>query len=171
MTKAGHLITGFGLSVLFGFSPFAGTFGAIFPDYDIFIAKLFGTWKANRKRSLLTAHRGVTHHFLFIPLFLLLSFYLREGNLIYFLLASFLFGYAVHLIGDLLTPLGLPYRLSYHPRIAYPLFKTGSWREYIFLFVFSAGFGFLLLDTGSIEKMIAHLFSLPVMVYEQLINP
>ncbi len=170
MTKAGHLITGFGLSVLFDFNPFAGTFGAIFPDYDILVAKLFGTWRTGKKRRLLTAHRGITHHFLFIPLFLFLSFRLKDKDLSSLLLASFLFGYSVHLIGDLFTPLGLPYRFSYYPRIAYPLFKTGSWREHIFLFFFSAVAGMALLDTGAVREMVVSLFSLPLTLYEALIN-
>lgn len=161
MTKEGHLITGLGLSLLAGYDPIVGTFGAIFPDYDLIIAKLFGTWKTNKKRRLLTAHRGITHHFLLIPILVFVCIALKDEGKPEFLFSSFAFGYTVHLFGDLLTPLGLPYRFSYYPRLSYPVFTTGSWKEYAFLFFFSVATGYLILSTGSINALTSYLFSLP----------
>ena len=170
MTKLGHVVTGFGSSVLFGFDPLLGTFGAIFPDYDIFIAKLFGTWKTNKKKRLLTAHRGFTHHFTLIPFFLFLAFLLKEKGAGYFLASSFLFGYAVHLLGDILTPLGLPYRFSYYPRISYSLFKTGSLKETLFIYLFSIGVGGYILYTDTLKNTVEYLLLYPLMVLREVAN-
>ncbi|WP_457601594.1 metal-dependent hydrolase [Hydrogenivirga sp.] len=166
MTKHGHILTGVGLSILFGFDPLMGAMGAIFPDNDIFIAKLFGTWRTNRKRKLMTAHRGFTHHLLLIPLFLSFAFIYKDKGMGMFFLSSFLFGYAVHLLGDMLTPLGLPYRLSYYPRFSYPAFTTGSWKETLFLFLFSLLVGSYILYTDKIYELVSYFISLPLTLLE-----
>ncbi len=170
MTKQGHILTGVGLSILFGFDPLSGAVGAIFPDYDILIAKFFGTWKTSKKKRLLTAHRGFTHHLFLIPLFIFLAFFYKDKGVVEFFLSSFLFGYAVHLLGDMLTPLGLPYRLSYYPRFAYPIFKTGGWGETAFLFLFALSVGTYILYTDIIYNLFNYFTSLPFILLEEVVS-
>lgn len=170
MSKQGHVLTGVGLSILLEFDPLTGALGAIFPDYDIFIAKAFGTWRTRRRKRLLTAHRGFTHHLALIPLFMFLAWYWKGGTLLEFFLSSFLFGYAIHLLGDMLTPLGIPYRLSYYPRIAYPLFKTGGWGETTFLLLFALVTGIYILYTGAIYNLFDYFTSIPFLILGQILD-
>lgn len=132
MTKTGHILTGTVIGVMVGFNPIFSGIGSIIPDKDLIIDKLIKT----RKKSLLFSHRGITHHFMLIPIFLFLSFYLKNQGQIEYLVSSVLFGYALHLITDTLTPLGIPYKLSYYPRFSFNLFKTGSIAEYMFIIFF-----------------------------------
>lgn len=129
MTKQGHIITALATALVFNFDPLTTMFASILPDKDILIEKSVKP----TKKTLFNSHRGITHHFFLIPLFLAISFAIKDINTHYFFLASFLFGYAIHLLSDIITPLGLPYLLSYYPRISLNLFKTGSKAEYILI--------------------------------------
>jgi len=123
LTKASHVIVGSLTAVGLGYDPVLAILGSIAPDFDVFLAKVFGTWKGNKRRRLFTAHRGFSHHAVLIPLTLIFSF---SGKF----MGAFFLGYFLHLICDLLTPLGLPYKFSYYPRISLKLFKTGSLEEF-----------------------------------------
>lgn len=161
MTKVGHITTGFLGALLFGFEPFSAALGSIAPDKDIHIAKMSGTWKTNKKRTLFNSHRGITHHFLLIPLLLTIAINLKNYDNLYFLLASFSFGYALHLIMDSLTPFGIPYKASFYPRFAIPLFKTGSFKEFMLLIAFVSFFVFIAYqsDYKTIHNHIAEIFN------------
>ena len=166
MTKAGHFITGFGAGVLLGYDPVFSALGSLAPDLDIFVAKLFGTWRSGVKKRLLTAHRGITHHAVLIPLFLFLSL-LMEGNPLLFFAGSFLVGYVVHLVGDMMTPLGIPYGFGYNPRASLSLFETNSWREVFFLLAFMFLCGYKMFTENFVSQflrpyaeLIAWFFSL-----------
>lgn len=141
MTKHGHLLTGLSLAVFSGSAPSFVLLGSLFPDVDVL-------WGMNRKkRTLLNAHRGITHHLLLFPLLIFLFFYSP-----YEFLKAFSLGYAGHLFFDSLTPLGLPYRASYYPRFSFSLFKTGSFLEYLILILIVLGTGYYVYENPEVWK-------------------
>jgi len=161
MTKINHIILGGLTALALGYEPALAVLGSIFPDKDILLAKLFGTWSSNKKRKLLTAHRGFTHHAILIPTFLIFSLLLGK------LWGAFFLGYTLHLICDLLTPLGIPYKLSYYPRLSFPLFKTNSILEYVFVGIISILLTFYIVEfqvyyevIGVYKTAIEEVFSL-----------
>ncbi len=121
MTKTGHLIIAGLVSYHLSLNPIPALFGAVLPDKDVI-------WGWNRKKKTLwNAHRGFTHHLFLIPLLFALYYFLYPEPLF----LSFVVGYTSHLVMDAMTPLGLPYRLSYYPRFSLNIYKTGSWKEWV----------------------------------------
>ena len=148
MTKVNHILLGGLTALALGYEPTLAILGSIFPDKDILLAKLFGTWSSNKRKRLLTAHRGFTHHAILIPVFLILSLFLGK------LWGAFFLGYALHLICDILTPLGIPYKLSYYPRLSSPLFKTNSILEYVFVGIISLLLAFYIVEFQTYYEVI-----------------
>ena len=167
MTKVNHAIVGTGTAVLIGFDPFLSLFASLLPDGDIAIARL-GAWSGARK-SLLTSHRGITHHAILIPVFILfyiIAIYLTPHPIPYFI-ASFSVGYVSHIVCDALTPLGIPYKLSYYPRFAIPLFGTGSILEHILVGVFVLCTGvYVVFNPDSLIAPVVHYISLVELVFK-----
>ena len=121
MTGIGHLIVAGVLSYHFSLNPVFALLGAVLPDKDL----VWG-WGKRKKRTLLNSHRGITHHFFIVPLLFTLYYLYPYPELL-----AFAVGYTSHLVMDAMTPLGIPYRLSYYPRFSIPVYKTGSWREWV----------------------------------------
>ncbi len=98
--------------------------GALLPDVDL----KKGLPKFRQNRTLFNSHRGITHHLLIVPLLLLLSLIVKDfvNQQAGIYLLSFTCGYASHLLLDALTPLGIPYKTGYYPRLSLKLFKTGK---------------------------------------------
>ncbi len=126
MTFGSHVLAGIVLASFLKLPILPSVFGALLPDVDLKNGLPFPS-----KRTLLNSHRGITHH----PLIPLVLFFLSLGvkdflnkNLGINLL-SFTVGYSSHLLLDLLTPLGIPYKTKYYPRLSLKLFKTGKLGE------------------------------------------
>ncbi len=125
MTAITHLTTAIALSLTVGTNPFITSIASIFPDID----KRLGL-PPRKSRNLINSHRGITHHPIFPVLFWIAFF--KTGSEV---LLSVAVGYSLHLALDSLTPLGIPYTLSYYPRISLKLIKTGSlWEVIVILF-------------------------------------
>ncbi len=101
--------------------------GSLLPDIDL----KKGLPKFRQNRTLFNSHRGITHHLFIIPFLLILSVYVKDylSEVLGEYLLSFTVGYASHLFLDALTPLGIPYKFSYYPRLSFKLFKTGKLGE------------------------------------------
>ena len=126
MTAGTHILAGVVLSSFLNLPVLPAALGSIAPDIDIKLGLPFPP-----KRTLFNAHRGITHHpavagFLFI-LSIAVKDFLNERTGIFLL--SFTVGYASHLLLDLLTPLGIPYKFKYYPRLSLKLVKTGKLGE------------------------------------------
>lgn len=146
MTAGTHVLAGVVLSSFLNLPVIPATLGSVAPDIDIKLGLPFPP-----KRTLFNAHRGVTHHpavagFLFI-LSIAVKDFLNEKAGIFLL--SFTVGYFSHLLLDILTPLGIPYKLKYYPRLSLKLVKTGKLGE---LFVI------LMLLTALIYQVKAGIF-------------
>lgn len=161
MTKVGHVIVGVSGALLLGFDPFLCTVGSIAPDKDILIARFRGTWNTKKRRTLLNSHRGITHHFYFLILCLCLILYLQKSLPYGYFISSFCLGYALHLIGDILTPLGIPYTSKYYPRLSVPVFRTNSPLEHLVV-------GVIMVVSGALIVKNPHLLYLSVSPYLQL---
>ena len=164
MTKINHAIVGAGIAIWLKLDPFISIFASLLPDTDLVIAKITGTWNSYKEKTLLNAHRGITHHVLLIPLMLVgvSSTYMFLPKLLWYPTASFCVGYIFHLLCDLFTPLGLPYKLSYYPRISLPLFKTGSSLEHVLVgsFVISTGIYIVLFPEAILASATYYLYVL-----------
>ena len=126
MTAGTHILAGIVLASYLKLPVIPATLGAIFPDVDLKKGLPFPP-----KRTLFNAHRGITHHPAVVLILFFLSILVKDlysKNLGVSLL-SFTVGYASHLFLDLLTPLGIPYKLKYYPRLSFKLFKTGKLGE------------------------------------------
>lgn len=121
MTKTSHKIIGITTAYMFGLPIIPAFIACTLPDIDT---------KWMKGNSLLTAHRGITHHVFLIVLLTVFAFVLRNT-----LFTSFALGYISHLFADMLTISGIPYWTN-KERIALKLFKTGSIAEYIFVLMF-----------------------------------
>lgn len=126
MTAGTHILAGVVLSSFLNLPLLPAALGSIAPDIDTRLGLPFPP-----KRTLFNAHRGITHHpavagFLFI-LSIAVKDFLNAKTGIFLL--SFTVGYASHLLLDLLTPLGIPYKFKYYPRLSLKLVKTGKLGE------------------------------------------
>ncbi len=126
MTTGTHIIGGVIVSLFFHLPVIPAAIGSVIPDIDI--KKGF----PKGKRTLLNAHRGITHHPL-IPITIGIgAVYIENLHPILSLnLLSFSAGYMSHLLLDMLTPLGIPYTTKYNPRISLKLLKSGKIAEII----------------------------------------
>jgi inner membrane protein len=105
--------------------------GSVLPDIDI---KWAGMYKGN---TLLTSHRGITHHVIvgaigMLSIFLIPLFF-HVPSLIMDFYKGFVVGYISHLFADTMTKSGIPY-WKHKDRIAVKLFRTRSFGEYAFVF-------------------------------------
>ena len=131
---AGGLVFGLLLNVP-GYALPLTIVGAAFPDIDLKFSTLIPP--KGKKKSLLTTHRGFTHHPLLVFALFTLWVYLEKAFPQYHFYWQFLYGFWVgylsHLVLDMLTPLGIPVGFSYYPRLKIPLMKTGGVGEKILL--------------------------------------
>jgi len=122
MTTISHLILGYISASVLSLDPVPALAGSVLPDKDL----VWGLRRAG-ERTLFNSHRGVTHHPV-IPVIMFLIYLLYFPNDLFL---SFTVGYTSHLVADSLTPLGIPYRWGYYPRLSFKLFKTGSSLEVV----------------------------------------
>lgn len=125
------------------YSPLA-LIGSLFPDLDHHNSRI--------KRNLLVkiasfpltlfGHRTWSHSLLIMA---------AIGSLLYLIpeqyeigLVAFLIGYASHIIGDWMTPAGVPLLWPIKTKFRSPLnFRTGSWIEYPFALIPLGAFGLI----------------------------
>ena len=140
-----HIAGGLVFGLLFNVPGYAlplTVIGSTFPDIDLEISTLIP--EKGKKKSLLTTHRGFTHHPLIVLFLFLLWLYLESNFPQYHFYWQFVYGFWVgylsHLVLDMLTPLGIPIAFTYHPRLKIPLMKTGSLGERFFLILLVISF-------------------------------
>ncbi len=123
MTKGTHLLSGALVALVFHLPVFPALMASVLPDIDLLL-------EFPKRRNLLNAHRGITHHPI-IPAFLLLvAVKLRPDSiLLYENLLSFSLGYFSHLLLDMFTPLGIPMLFTYYPRLSFKLVRSGGFGE------------------------------------------
>ena len=133
MTKLSHQLQGGAFSLLlFSLShdPLSFSFyaGNLLPDVDIL-------WGYGAGSGKWYSHRGATHSLLVVFFLLILGPLLAfEGNKVFLF---FSLGYANHVFFDSLSPTGVPIKLSYYPRMRYPLYRNNSLQEALLVFVTS----------------------------------
>jgi inner membrane protein len=127
MTAGTHIIGAIVCASLFGLPLIPAVVGGLLPDIDL----KKGLPKFRQNRTLLNSHRGITHHAALVPLLMFLSIAVKDfvNHTLGIHLLSFTCGYASHLLLDALTPLGIPYKHKYYPRLSLKLFKTGKLSE------------------------------------------
>ncbi len=136
MTAGTHILAGVVLASYLKLPVIPAALGSIFPDLDLSKGLPFPP-----KRTLFNAHRGITHHPILVLLLFILSIAIKDllNRTAGVFLLSFTVGYASHLILDLLTPLGIPYKTGYYPRLSLKIFKTGKIGElFVILLLLSA---------------------------------
>lgn len=108
----------------------AAIIGSLFPDLDSFNSRL----KRNILVWLLTlpltffGHRTWSHSILFWVLVTLPIFFIPVQFTLFWL--AFSVGYASHIIGDFLTPMGVPLLYPFKRKFRAPVtFRTGSFFE------------------------------------------
>lgn len=126
MTAGTHILAGIVLASYLKLPVVPAALGSILPDIDLKKGLPFPP-----KRTLFNAHRGITHHPAIVLTLFFLSISAKDlySKSLGIYLLSFTVGYASHLLLDLLTPLGIPYKLKYYPRLSFKLFKTGKLGE------------------------------------------
>jgi len=131
MTYRSHIVVGGIFGMLFNVPVVFAMIGSVLPDIDI---KWAGMYKGN---SLLTSHRGITHHVIVGAIFILSIFlipiFFHLPTLIMDFYKGITVGYISHLFADTLTKSGIPY-WKHKDRIAIKLFRTKSFGEYMFVF-------------------------------------
>jgi inner membrane protein len=127
MTAGTHIIGAIVLASALKLPVLPAVVGALIPDVDL----KKGLPKFRQDRTLFNSHRGITHHILIVPALLLISIAVKDfiNHQLGVYLLSFTCGYASHLLLDALTPLGIPYKTGYYPRLSLKLFKTGKLGE------------------------------------------
>ncbi len=126
MTTGTHVLAGIVLASYLKLPVLPAAVGSIVPDVDLGKGLPFPP-----KRTLFNSHRGITHHPLIVILLFILSLTVKDflNGEAGVLILSFTVGYGSHLILDALTPLGIPYKHKYYPRLSLKLFKTGKLGE------------------------------------------
>ena len=149
MLAATHIIFGAGCSLLYGnmmgmgpeqimLVTATGAVGSLLPDVDT-PTSTFG--KKIRPISdiisFVFGHRGITHSLLMVgALIFVLIHYIDMPSWVY----GLIFGYLSHLLGDWITPSGIPLFWPLKRRYRSPIaFKTGSFVEFFFGAVFLMG--------------------------------
>lgn len=135
MTRHSHRLIGLACAYVLGYPLIPAFIGSTLADIDV---------KWMRGNSLLTAHRGITHHVILAILLILFALFFENK-----IFTSFVIGYISHLIADIMTISGIPYWTNRH-RIALKLFKTGSIGEYLFVSTLLMSTFLILAFTGSI---------------------
>ena len=136
MTAGTHILAGIVLASYLKLPIIPAALGSIFPDVDLKKGLPFPP-----KRNLFNAHRGITHHPALVVVLFLCSIVLKDlvNRTVGVFLLSFTVGYASHLLLDILTPLGIPYKTKYYPRLSLKLIKTGKLGElFVILLLLSA---------------------------------
>jgi membrane-bound metal-dependent hydrolase YbcI (DUF457 family) len=131
-----HKAVGVGASFVLGL-PLSGIFittlSSVLPD-----AVEFGTLK----------HRGLSHAWWIYGLLYIVSIIAFPGHSIYFSCAAL--GILLHLLCDAVTMTGVPAIPFSKKRIAFKLFKTGSFTEYVIVIIFVCGCFYLFTKTGNV---------------------
>jgi len=133
MTFGSHVLGAVILSSYFNLPVLPAAFASVLPDVD------YGRGLPHpKKRTLLNAHRGITHHWAIPTVLFLLSLVVKDflSFKLGINLLSFSVGYFSHLLLDALTPLGVPYKFGYYPRLSLRLFKTGKLGEFFVILIF-----------------------------------
>ena len=125
------MIVGGIFGMLFNVPVVFAMIGSVLPDIDI---KWTGMYKGN---TLLTSHRGITHHVIvgiigLLSIFLIPLFF-HLPTLIMDFYKGIVVGYISHLFADTMTKSGIPY-WKHKDRMAVKLFRTKSFGEYVFVF-------------------------------------
>jgi len=118
---------------------FACIAGSVIPDIDIkwSVDMKTKTYMPFKKRSLLTNHRGWTHH-LFLIIFLALVGFFIQNQFAQSVFLAFTLGVVIHDFADMLSPLGIPY-FRYQDRIHFTMYKTGKLSEFAVVLIVSIG--------------------------------
>jgi inner membrane protein len=126
MTLGTHMLAAVVASLALNLPLIPALLGALLPDLDLKKGLPFPP-----KRTLFNAHRGITHHLLWLPVLFMASLWVKDfiNHTLGVWLLSFTVGFATHLFLDALTPLGIPYKHTYYPRLSLKLFKTGKLGE------------------------------------------
>jgi len=121
------------------FCTFACIAGSVIPDIDIkwSVDMKTKTYMPFKKRSLLTNHRGWTHH-LFLIIFLAVIGFFIQNQFAQSMFLAFTLGVVIHDFADMLSPLGIPY-FRYQDRIHFTLYKTGKLSEFAVVLIASIG--------------------------------
>lgn len=114
MTRQSHIVIGGLTGYVLGFPVIPAVIGSLMPDVDMY-------WR--KGNSLLTSHRGITHHIILTIFMILLSIIINNS-----VIDGFIAGYVSHIIADSLTKAGIPYWTN-KDRFSLNLFKTGSREE------------------------------------------
>ncbi|MEO2066283.1 MAG: metal-dependent hydrolase [Desulfurobacteriaceae bacterium] len=148
MTAGTHIIGAIVLASALKLPLIPAVVGALVPDVDL----KKGLPKFRQNRTLFNSHRGITHHILILPVLLFISVTVKDflNQQIGIYLLSFSVGYASHLLLDLLTPLGIPYKTKYYPRLSLKLFRTGRIGE-IFVILALVALMIAQVKTGSLN--------------------
>lgn len=145
MLGSTHILGGLVFGFLFDVPGYAMPFaviGSVFPDIDLTFSRLIP--EKGKKKTLLSTHRGFTHHPLAVLALFFLWLYLEKTFPQYHFYWQFLYGFWVgylsHLVLDMLTPLGIPVGLSYYPRLKIGIMSTGGTGEKFFRFLLAFAF-------------------------------
>lgn len=118
MKKISHQLVAVTTAYAFGLPLLPALAISTLPDIDV---------KWMKGNSLLTAHRGITHHLLLGIFIILLGLFSKNK-----MIMAFAIGYASHIFADMLTTSGVPYWTN-KDRIALDIFSTGSLLEYLYV--------------------------------------
>jgi type-F conjugative transfer system pilin assembly protein TrbC len=118
---------------------FACIAGSVIPDIDVkwSVDMRTKTFMPFKKRTLLSNHRGWTHH-LFLIIFLAVVGFFIQNQFIQSIFLAFALGIAIHDFADMLSPLGIPY-FTYQDRIHFTMYKTGKLSEFAFVSIATIG--------------------------------
>ena len=125
------------------FTPLA-LIGSLFPDLDHHNSRIKRNFFIKLASIPLTlfGHRTWSHSILIMLAMTSLYFFVPEALLLG--LVAFLIGYASHIIGDWMTPNGVPLFWPLKTKFRSPLnFRTGSWIEYPFALIPLGAFGLI----------------------------
>lgn len=131
-----------------GFGTLAAMVGGLLPDIDHPKSAIGRQLPLlSEPLSAIFGHRGFTHSLLAVAIMLGVLFWLTasgEGSQLRWLVVPLCVGYLSHIVGDSLTPSGVP--LFYPKRKTYSLnlFKTRSFMETLIVAIFTLGVFFSL---------------------------
>ncbi|WP_457679530.1 metal-dependent hydrolase [Thermovibrio sp.] len=149
MTAGTHVIGAIVFASMLKLPIVPAVVGSLLPDADL----KKGLPKFRQNRTLFNSHRGITHHLGIIPILLIASVLVKDfvNRTLGVYLLSFTVGYASHLFLDALTPLGIPYKTSYYPRLSLKLVRTGKIGE-VFVILALVGLMIFQVKTGRLKE-------------------